>query len=166
MLQGSVVGPDGKPLTGVKAWNTLAQHLETLETDAFTVRGLDPRRSRTLLFIHDEKDLAGGVVLRGNEKGPVTVKLQRHGEVTGRIVDANGKPVPKVRFACRVKGVRFSPSKLGAGGITDNDGRFRVKGLVPGLENELIVIGPVPRVVPVVVEPGKTKDLGDVKKGD
>jgi hypothetical protein len=62
-----------------------------------------------------------------------------------------------------VKGVRFSPSKLGAGGITDNDGRFRLKGLVPGLENELIVIGPVPRVMPVVVEPGKTKDLGDVK---
>jgi hypothetical protein len=163
MLQGSVVGPDGKPLTGARVWNALPEQLETLETDAFTVRGLNRRRSRTLLIIHDEKDLAGGVVLRGDEKGPVTVKLQRHGDVTGRIVDANGKPVAKVRLGCRVKGVRFGPPKLG-GAITDNDGRFRVKGLIPGLENELIVPGPaVPRVVPVIVEPGKTKDLGDVK---
>jgi protocatechuate 3,4-dioxygenase beta subunit len=161
-LHGSVVGPDGKPLAGARVWNALPEQLETLETAAFTVRGLDRRRSRTVLFIHDEKDLAGGVVLRGDEKGPLTVKLQRHGDVTGRIVDANGKPVAKVQLGCRLKGVRFSPPKLG-GAITDNDGRFRVKGLIPGLENELIVLGPVPRVVPVVAEPGKTRDLGDVK---
>jgi protocatechuate 3,4-dioxygenase beta subunit len=164
MLQGSVVGPDGKPLTGARAWNALPEQLETLETDAFTVRGLEPKRSRTLLFIHDEKALAGGVVLRGNEKGPLTVKLQRYGDATGRIVDANGKPVAKVPLGCRVKGVRFGPPKL-VGAITDNDGRFRVKGLVPGLENELIVFGRVHRVVPVVAEPGTTTDLGDVKTG-
>jgi protocatechuate 3,4-dioxygenase beta subunit len=165
MLQGSVVGPDGKPLTGARAWNALPEQLVTLETDAFTVGGLEPRRSRTLLFIHDEKDLAGGVVLRGNEKGPLTVKLQRHGDATGRIVDANGKPVAKVRLDCHVKGVRFIPPKLG-GAITDNDGRFRVKGLIPGVEHELIVPGRVPWVVPVVAEPGKTRNLGDLRKAD
>ena len=57
------------------------------------------------------------------------------------------------------------PPKLG-GAITDNDGRFRVKGLIPGIEHELTVPGPVPRVVPIVAEPGKTRDLGDVKKAD
>jgi hypothetical protein len=162
-LRGSVVGPDGKPLTGAKVWNTIPYHEEPLESDAFTVRGLNPGRSRTLLFSHEEKDLAGGMVLRGDEKGPLTVKLQRYGDVTGRIVDKDGKPVPKVQLFCRVKGVRIVPHKLTGPGITDNDGRFRVKGLIPGLEHQLGVVGPGPRVVSIVAEPGKTKDLGDVK---
>jgi hypothetical protein len=47
---------------------------------------------------------------------------------------------------------------------TDKEGRFRATGLVPGLEYRVMRPGGmVPHFVEVVVEPGKKKDVGDLK---
>jgi hypothetical protein len=46
-----------------------------------------------LTFYHPGKKLAGSVALGGAEKGPVTVKLQPCGTLTGRLIDEDGKPL-------------------------------------------------------------------------
>jgi hypothetical protein len=46
---------------------------------------------------------------------------------------------------------------------TDKDGRFRAEGLVPGQDYILSLPRVLRVLVNVVVEPGKHKDLGDVK---
>ena len=46
-----------------------------LQTDEFAALGLDPARPRLLGFVHRDRKLAGSVVVRGNEEGPLTVRL-------------------------------------------------------------------------------------------
>src|SRR5207249_345481 len=68
-LQGTVAGPDGKPLTGVRVSGLLPTRdlfgQETLKTADFTVGGLNPKRSRELFFLHKEKGLGFYGKIRG-----------------------------------------------------------------------------------------------------
>src|SRR5262249_21763263 len=64
-LPGTVLGPDGKPLAGAHG-NRLAHHGHTghweqmpLETAQFTVNGLAPGKKRRLVFVHEQRKLAG-----------------------------------------------------------------------------------------------------------
>ena len=59
---------------------------QPLQTAAFTVAALKPGEVRLLQFSHAEKKLAGSLVVRGDTKGPVTVKLGPAGTLTGRFV--------------------------------------------------------------------------------
>src|SRR5947209_1887205 len=49
-------------------------------------------RPRRVILTHDGRKLAGSVYLKGDEVGPLTVRLQPSGTVTGRIVDEEGRP--------------------------------------------------------------------------
>ena len=89
-LIGTVLGPDGKPLAGAIAnsltgddgfWNP-----QPLKTAEFRVLALKPGQSRRLLFAHTEKRLAGSLLVRGDEKDPLTVKLEPWGTLTGWLV--------------------------------------------------------------------------------
>jgi RNA polymerase sigma factor (sigma-70 family) len=167
--QGTVVGPDGKPLSGVTAIGVDGPYSNefnmTLKSSGFTVRGLHPKRARELFFHHKEKNLGRYLKLGGEQGEPLKVELQPCGSVAGRLVDKGGKPVAgTVIYVCRQGYVAFFP-----GGFqvkTDKDGRFRAEGLVPGQpytltrETANIVDTALPRGV--VVEPGKKKDLGDL----
>src|SRR5439155_25032579 len=77
-LKGSVVGPDGKPLPGAVVFGLTFHHFaqETLKTADFTVSGINPKRTRELLFIHKELGLGFHQEIRGDETGPLTIKLQ------------------------------------------------------------------------------------------
>src|SRR5262249_33125919 len=132
---------------------------ETLKGAEFTVRRLNPRAGRQFLFHHKDKNL--GFFLKelpDEQAGPLVVKLQPCGSASGRWVDPDGQPVA---------GARVQVSALhGVGGhqqvTTDKEGRFRVEGLVPGVEYDLRKsFRNFP--VRVTVESGKHKDLGDVK---
>src|SRR5262249_40465683 len=92
-VEGKLVGPDGKPVAGATALG----HPADLKADAFTAGGLYPGEERTLSFVHREHKLIGHVVVKGTEKGPLTVRLERWGALTGRLVDPGGKPLPGVR---------------------------------------------------------------------
>src|SRR5207237_656865 len=92
-LKGTLLGPDGKPVSGATAHGTTfdASTLrpdelrqtplgpEVLKTAAFTARGLYPGEPRTLSFVHKERKLIGHVVINGKEKGPLTVQLRPWG---------------------------------------------------------------------------------------
>ncbi len=187
IVKGKLVDPEGKPLSV----GTLASGLrsdwdlepEPLKTADFTV--LDLHRPRLLCFVHVNK-LAGSVVVRGDEKAPITVKMKPWATVSGRLLDADGKPIANADLAFTEIPVRKpgQPMALDAGlhvvqhiagqprldPRTDEQGRFRVERLVPGLKYNLALIelGAQPKweglvFANLVLKPGETKDLGDVK---
>lgn len=155
-LRGTVVGPAGEPLAGVRVCGlTSMPDAEVLESAAFTVEGLNPRVPRLLSFHHEEKRLGKVLTLRGEQTEALTVRLEPCGEVIGRVVDRAGKPVAGMR-------VWFArpANDLSALATTDPQGRFRAT-LVPGLKYR------VPRRLTkdfdeLEVGPGQVRDLGDL----
>jgi RNA polymerase sigma factor (sigma-70 family) len=160
-----VVGADGKALTGVTVFGLVPFGVEMLPGAEFTVR-LNPRAQRLLrplLFYHRDKNLGVFVKeLRSDTPGPLTVKLQACGSASGRMVDQDGQPVAGLRFVLRCGALDMRSGALEV--TTDKKGRFRVEGLVPGIEYSTSM--PSKRRIPptwVTAEPGKHKDLGDIK---
>jgi hypothetical protein len=164
-VQGLVVGPDGTPLTGVMVVGlTALPNEEMLDSASFTVTGLNPQRGRELFFHHREKGLGKVLTLRGDEAGPLTVRLDPCGSVTGRIVGRGGQPVPGVFLAFYRSGRSTDVMAK-----TDLDGRF-CAALPPGDGYSLrLPFGPrrlLREVGEMEVEPGRSKDLGDFPLAD
>jgi RNA polymerase sigma factor (sigma-70 family) len=164
-LNGTVQGPDGKPLSGVAVYGLTPANAfvsQTLKTEAFAVMGLDLKRTRELLFYHPEKNLGFFKEIPGNEPEPLTISLQPCGSATGRVVDKDGQPLPGLALNFYRQGLR------GPGGRdakTDKDGRFRVEGLVPGQKYRLSpanLPGAQMHLEVLVVESAKTSDLGQI----
>jgi RNA polymerase sigma factor (sigma-70 family) len=125
---GSVLDPDGKPLAGasVAGLTDVWQKRQTLPAATFTATALNPQHPRTLIFYHEERKLAAHVVLRGDEKEPVSVRLQPVGTLTGRVVDPEGKPVEGAKVRLEYRDAAGKRMRLGFGhsGQTDAAGRF------------------------------------------
>jgi RNA polymerase sigma factor (sigma-70 family) len=160
-LKGTMVGPDGQPLTGVKIIGlTALPEDEVAEGSSFTVVGLNPRRDRSLFFHHSDKDLGKIVTIRGDEIGPLTVQLDPCGSVGGRLVDKKGKAVAGIT-------VCFSPG-YGRPDVvctkSDREGRFSGR-LLPGQKYSL-GLRLLRNVGEVQVGSGQLKDLGDLPLAD
>ncbi|MBI1918111.1 MAG: carboxypeptidase regulatory-like domain-containing protein [Planctomycetes bacterium] len=176
--KGSLIGPDGKPVTRATAYG-LNHHPrfpttmnQLLEGDTFTATLLESQRPRTVSFVHQDRKLAGHMILRGDEKAPVVVRLQPWGVCTGRLVNAEGKPLSGVRLAWHyrslpVPGMRPPDQAF----TTDAKGGFRVEGLLPGPTFELTLAGVNEKGVTLSAgealkklstQAGETKDLGDI----
>jgi hypothetical protein len=163
-----VVGPDGEPLTGV---TVEGEGGETTKTPGLlTVSRLNPRRPTRFTFHHQAKKLAGSLIARGDETKPYTINMQSWGTITGRLVDAAGKPRAGVDLMTSDwQTAVIDPARgiIASGRKTDADGRFRYEGLVPGQEysahgvGEKGALGVV--IDRVVLKPGETRDLGDVQ---
>jgi protocatechuate 3,4-dioxygenase beta subunit len=188
-VTGLVVGPDGKPLAGSHAAGlspVFAPSLfeqRKLGTASFKVGGLAPPRPRAVVFFHQEKKLARVQRFEGDEKGPVTVRLEPLAALAGRLLDADGKPAAGLKVTALISVQREdykelpvdllydypSWSKLTNGeATTDKEGRFRIEGLVPGLKY-LINVKDGSEILPAYtrevpsLETGKAADLGDLK---
>jgi RNA polymerase sigma factor (sigma-70 family) len=176
-VTGTVLGPDGKPLTGASVegpsgiW---ARDRLKLKTARFTLTAINPNFPQNFpqwtFFFHKEKQLGAAVRLTGNEPKDFTVRLRPCATITGRIVDSDGRPRPGLALAGFL-GVWQREPLAGWGGFwgvkTDRQGRFRITGLIPGLKWQAILIdegdmfGPLLRNV--TFQPGETKDLGDLR---
>jgi hypothetical protein len=163
-LQGTVAGPDGKPLTRVEVIGlTAIPDGETLGGSSFTVMGLNVRGSRNLVFRHREKGLGKVLTIRGDETGPLTVRLEPCGSVLGRLVDKEGKPVPGVSLMFYRLGQSFEFTAE-----TDREGRFR-GALLPGQKYGLSSWSSrrlLKETGELEVESGRIKDLGDLPLSD
>ena len=153
---------------GIQIWS------QPLPTAEFEVQALGSRDQRGLLFYHERKQLAGAYVVKPDEVGPVSVRLERCGTLTGRLVDDGGRPRAGVQMTCDGpdddQDSRFQKGALPTPIQTDKGGRFRVSGLVPGLKYSLTLwkgsaIAGV-AVKDLIIKAGETKDLGDIKVGE
>jgi RNA polymerase sigma factor (sigma-70 family) len=163
--QGAIVGPDGKPVDGVRMMDLkmMWSRPQPLTGSRFTATALDLLRPRSFYFYHPGKRLGASVVLRGDEEQPVTVKLQPCGCVTGRLVGAKGQPCQDWPIYGRSEDSYMSIStsrwwQLYVSGRTDKQGRFRID-LIPGVQYHIHVVP----AVPYTLKPGETKDLGEMK---
>ena len=175
-IAGTIVDPDGLPLSGVEA-----RFLEafgygsprTLPSAEFEARGVDPRSPRRAFFVHRGRQLAGTLLLDGGREGPMTVAMVPWGVLTGRVVDDQGEPMTGIElddYAMTSDPARFDPDRgdvIHNGEHVDAEGRFRLEGLVPGLDyscgagDVVVTLGKI--YDGVTVEPGEVKDLGDVR---
>jgi RNA polymerase sigma factor (sigma-70 family) len=166
---------DGRALTGVRVWDWRRgeEWGPPLASAGLKVSGLGPGRPRYLVFRHEGRKLAGTVIVKGDETRPVSVALRPWGTATGRLVDAGGKPLPRHELRGRNPPKGHDNALTLPGAVrTDDEGKFRLEGLVPGGNYYLMAskylsqvgdfIGVGYLTAPVTVGPGETKDLGDV----
>jgi RNA polymerase sigma factor (sigma-70 family) len=198
-LAGTVTDPDGQPLAGARTAGLspiallFFNDIPTQNDGSFKVGGVRPGEPRALFFVHLEKKLARVVRLRGDEKEPLAVRLEPLGALTGRVVDADGRPWARLKVSARYNIGALESARVAAKdyfdlpwdllyqypawdklinhqATTDADGRFRIDDLVPGLEYDLSArVGEGEGGVAVVtreqlaVESGKAKDVGDLR---
>jgi RNA polymerase sigma factor (sigma-70 family) len=173
-LKVKIQDAEGKPLTGaaVAGLSATGSIVPSLRGDACTVFALDPKKPRRLIFLHSERQLAGTLTVRGDEKEPPTACLVSTGSVIGRLLDGDGQAIAGVEIGLafddgdarelyrRVEGERSLVR-------TDKEGRFRIDGVVPGLKFGLSLrqgrryLAGEPRIGLRQVKPGETLDLGE-----
>jgi protocatechuate 3,4-dioxygenase beta subunit len=196
-LTGTVLDSAGRPLAGAHysgrekepGWNLLG-------SDTFTVNCYQANdKPRTLLFVHQGRKLAGSLTVEGPQTAPLRVQLQPWGAITGRVVDAHGKPasgvglvdttLPEFLFGKHLhEEIGVAYYRIGG------DGRFFIEGMTPGVKYSLMAewdgrigehrhFGPMVSDLPggtrrlkgsllvlnVAVASGETKDLGDLHLG-
>ncbi len=172
-----VVDADGKPMTGCEATGVTHQDYSRpteCPTDTLTVFNLETKKERLLAVVHTKRKLVGTLTLTAETKDPV-VKLGSGGTVTGRAVDADGKPLAgvsvRVFFERREATEAFNTLNATELVTTDANGEFRTDGLFPGQEFRLIFskgnqrFGPDFQKLPKhkVEKHGDTLKLGDLK---
>jgi RNA polymerase sigma factor (sigma-70 family) len=165
-----VLGPDGEPLAGVTAEGEGAE--ATKMPGVMTVSGLNPMRPKRFAFRHAGRKLVGFLLARGDEAEPYTVPMQPWGTITGRLVDAQGQPRPKAYLMTSDWGAAMNDPARGILPRVDTDaaGRFRIEGLVPGQSYNGNAVGEEAQqkgfgvvIDHVVLKPGETRDLEDVR---
>jgi hypothetical protein len=160
----TLLGPDGKPLAGARSFGANGRwwDREAKDTAEFT-EWCNPRRPCDTLFQHLEKGLIGVAHPPKENGGAVTVRMEPGAAVTGRLVNADGKPRAgvelEVLFGPKEEYARwpYSPERI----RTDREGRFRVGALLPGYQFRLK--GDRGELRFGAPRPGQTKDLGDVQ---
>jgi hypothetical protein len=160
---GLLSDPDGRPVTGVAAAGLTPQHTkEILEGPAFEVLELNPEEAREVVFLHREKKLGRILTVRGDETGPLEVRLERCGTITGRIVDHDGMAIRN--------GPVFPFSRINGAADTDfvsadKSGRFE-QILIPRKKYSFaarLFRGEMANgLKEITLEPGQTLELGDV----
>jgi RNA polymerase sigma factor (sigma-70 family) len=163
----------GRPLSGtfLQEGGRLLDYPIRIETDSWLV-GKSPKPSH-LVFYERKQKLFGALTLKGDEKGPVTVRLRPCGAVRGRVVDKSGKPVPAINVNLTYNDGNFWGMHAFVHGadlvLTDSDGKFVIDQIIPGIDFQLWP-HPAKRtqiwqglVGHAHVESGRTKDLGNLR---
>ncbi|WP_425398743.1 M56 family metallopeptidase [Aeoliella sp.] len=190
-LVGRVVDPDGKAVTNYdfSGRNAAFSSWESPDSGKFTLLGYSPDKPRHLYVANLDHSLAAYVLLEGEQPDELVVQLQAAGHVRGRLVDEDGAPLancrlipwsPPMRNISEMMNRPHTPPlprnlpSWGSGQYeTDEEGNFEFRGLVPGVEYRVqarkgatITSPPTisgPLEVVIQVEPGESKDLGNVR---
>jgi RNA polymerase sigma factor (sigma-70 family) len=172
-LKVTVLGVDGKPVAGLKIRGRKqdGEHEDWAGSD-FTMIRPDPKRPRTLVVVHEATRQIGTLALKGDETGPLEIRLQPWGIVTGRLVNADGEPCPGsyVNPMASDRSLAYPPQMQVK---TDKDGNFRVEGMVPGIKYQLHYahISPEGRIEAkdlgvinddLILKEGESRELGNV----
>ncbi len=177
-IRARFIDPDGKPLTGVWTRGVASgpvvgrRFSGPLKDADFTIAGVNPKRPLTFYAVHEARDLTGQFTVTGNEKQSYLLKLQRGAVLTGRLVDRDGKPLAGVRMSAswsKPGENRYWPQNPPESPVTDDDGKFTIRWLIP--DHEYLVGAVMPRSNSVdhvkaeiaPLKPGEKRDLGTLK---
>jgi len=135
-----LLDPEGKPLTNVTAFGRFSdrKHGDQNLSDQSQAEifGLDPAQGKTVLFLHHKRKLGAIVTIKPGESasaGQPKVTLRPCATVSGRIVDAEGKPVTGgIRVQLDEQGDAFHPRLYSSMEPIGADGRFRIDNLAGG----------------------------------
>ena len=174
-IRGRVVGPDGKPLTGARICGLKTSRdfwSNSFETAEFTATAPHADRPRRLIVRHDDKKLIGFAQVAAGSAKTVDYKLEPWGTLTGRLLDADGKPIPRASFYAPAGNGRDAWAsdtvRLGTS-FTDANGKFTIDGLLPGVSYEIRFREMKPRgrsglvTKEVGLKPGETRELREVR---
>jgi protocatechuate 3,4-dioxygenase beta subunit len=179
---------DGQPLGTYYALGAVGQNswMEQNE-DRFTVVGCYPEETRRVFLYQPARNLVAYADVTGVPPEPMEIRLRPGGSIVGRLLDEDGDPVEGATFITDTMPLRAAAGHLAAikrdRGVvphvwpfrkTDDQGRFEIKGLIPGLKYSARVIasrrqesGSTQRVVSifndVTTKSRETKNLGDVR---
>jgi protocatechuate 3,4-dioxygenase beta subunit len=146
--------------------------------------------TRRLFAWNPQTNEAGTLLIEGDPPENSVIRLQPASTITGRLVDDDGEPVAgaAIHSSTDVNGFfdeKTQATDLGSFPddedtrrdrlVTDNDGRFTIRGVLPGLKysasvtkasdgnspNRMMYLGDLFK--DVMIEGSETKDLGDVK---
>src|SRR5262245_54627125 len=160
--QGTVVGPNGKPLSGVTAAGVQSGSPQVLDAPQFSISGMGPTSKRMLLFLHEGKNLGAVQLVTGGDAVALTVTLRPLGSAKGQVLKDDNAPragltvtaLPMAQPGDKYENlpnetlksqgllgmVRAPWWKLTKRTATaDDDGRFRLERLFPGLEYTLFI---------------------------
>jgi hypothetical protein len=170
-IMATVVDPDGKPVPGCRAFGTRSLPYwdrRLLDSATFEVKALDPRQTRRVLVYHEGRRLGGWAMIDKEQEGPVTIRLQPCGVVTGRLVDEEGQPMTRVELV----NAGFLEDEPNEGFfhrpcLVDPDARFRIE-VIPGPTYRAAVRQVRGRIggkvfSKLTVGSGEIRDLGDVR---
>jgi hypothetical protein len=163
-VTGSVTA-DGKAVAGVRAvefrrygaYDLPVRVTVDEAAGTFTAVGLDPRKKNLMVFYRENERLVGSTEPRGDENGPVAVRLQPWAVASGRVLGPDGKPAAgaSVHVFCRDGNRELREFRSGplAKSITVRVQFVAKKGEDPTAHD----------IDGISAKAGETKDLGDVK---
>jgi hypothetical protein len=170
----TVVDADGQPVVGLKTQGMTPHpydHEPRLRAASFKLFGLHPQRWRRITFTDEDRSLIGQLAARGDGDSPYTVRLQKWGTLSGRLVDAYGNPLKDTRLGdpSAWSEENLDPAlALFGGAKTDDSGQFRLERLVPGLKYTAVIYAADGKTLGTAFEnltlnPGETRDLGPLR---
>ena len=170
-VTGKLVDPAGQPLLGTTAigLHPVSSWLsERNPTDRFAVQGLRADESRRVYFFQDDRKLVGSVLVHTGQTDSPVVKLEPAASVTGRLLNADGKPQANLSLVQLLQD-QETPNRGVIPEVelvdVDEEGRFRIDRLIPGLAYKVYPVQEQLRAAildDLVLQPGETKDLGDL----
>jgi beta-lactamase regulating signal transducer with metallopeptidase domain/protocatechuate 3,4-dioxygenase beta subunit len=166
-----VVDADGKPVPEASVAN--GSHMRAGESTAdavFTLSSFRPDEVRNVVVRHEPRSLGKVVRLRagGDVSGPVVIAMAPTATIKGRVVDADGNPVPSATVRVDVEPTEGFLHQF-ANVVADRDGRFEVLKVPAGCEYGLVAeSGTMIKQRQVAfgkatVKPGETTDVGEIR---
>ncbi len=130
-----VLRADGRAAAGVPMVALLPPHGcgQLSSRGEFTFVHPEPGNNDSVVIAQEDEAAGTFLIVNGHEPHPIRVTLQATATITGRLIDEQGKPRPNIPIVVNQTVGTVSCKRFGVQPPTGRDGRFRIRGLVPGV---------------------------------